>query len=262
MAAPASSLEPALQQLLDQHEFLEVLETGGHDEPKRVRVKCQLTQHEMLPRADVVTAHLTSKKFCKARDWYCHDYSQYEPYIVPHRRLPKCLFCNVTSTILNRIPAEVEKHVQGKRYKRMKEHVKVQVSKGDKNGNDKTQSSSDRDFDADLFEFENSQVIYSDEEDEQRDDNDESDEREGRTKASQLNKDENDDDDMADLYPDDDDMEEGKDSGARGDDTSEATDEATDEASRKKRRATSHSGSKKTRHRSKQVKNANSCVPT
>ncbi|EGZ08443.1 hypothetical protein PHYSODRAFT_565176 [Phytophthora sojae] len=170
----SSALEPAVQQLLSKHEFLELVETGESD-GKRVRVKCGLTQHEMLPRADVIETHLKSKKFVKARDWYCHDYSQYEPYIVPHRRLAKSLYCNVTGTILNRIPAEVEKHVQGKRYKRMKQHVKVKVqrSEDDQDGNGMPVNG---EFDADAFEFANSQ------------------------------------DDMADLYPDDEsDEEENKD---------------------------------------------------
>uniref|UniRef100_M4B7S7 Surfeit locus protein 2 n=1 Tax=Hyaloperonospora arabidopsidis (strain Emoy2) TaxID=559515 RepID=M4B7S7_HYAAE len=242
-------MEPAIQQLLNQHEFLEVIETG-QDENKRVRVKCQLTQHEMLLHADVIATHLASKKFRKARDWYCHDYSQYEPYIVPHRRLPKSLFCNVTSTILNRIPAEVVKHVQGKRYKRMKEHVKVQVIKTGNNGDD-DQTLSNRDFDADLFEFENSQVVYSDEDEEQGDGEDEGDELETVKKASLQEE----DDDMADLYPDDE-SNEGSDTKAIDTDTKadDDTDETMEEKPQKKRRAKSSSGSKTTRHRSKKVK--------
>ncbi|KAI9920536.1 hypothetical protein PsorP6_015785 [Peronosclerospora sorghi] len=160
----AAMVEPAVQELLNQHEFLEVVETS-QGETNRVRIKCQLTQHEMLPCASTIATHLASKKFRKARDWYCHDYSHYEPYIVPHRKLPKCLYCNVTGAILNRIPSEVEKHVQGKRYKRMKQHVKIKVleTKDDKT----TEVDADGGFDADAFEFENRQVIYSDDEEDE-----------------------------------------------------------------------------------------------
>ncbi|OWZ12905.1 hypothetical protein PHMEG_00013856 [Phytophthora megakarya] len=177
----SSVVDPAVQQLLSKHEFLEVVESGEGDN-KRVRVKCQLTQHEMMARVDVIEQHLKSKKFVKVRDWYCHDYSQYEPYIVPHRKLAKSLYCNVTSTILNRIPSEVEKHVQGKRYKRMKQHVKIQVTKSE----DDDEMQGNREFNADAFEFEN---IKEEE------------------------------DDMADLYPGDESDEETKDDD--GDETME-----------------------------------------
>ncbi|KAG7383723.1 Surfeit locus protein 2 [Phytophthora pseudosyringae] len=235
MATP--SVDPAVQQLLRQHEFLELVESGEGDN-KRVRVKCQLTQHEMLPRADVIAQHVDSKKFVKARDWYCHDYSQYEPYIVPHRRLTKSLFCNVTGTILNRIPYEVERHIQGKRYKRMKQHVKVTVTKTE--GDDELQGNAD--FDADAFEFENSQVVYSDDEQEEAQGGEEQELEEG---AAKPKKDDG-EDDMADLYPDDEsDEEETKDADG---------DEAMEEKPKKKRPATGNTVTKKTRHHTKRAK--------
>ncbi|ETI48435.1 hypothetical protein PPTG_10529 [Phytophthora nicotianae INRA-310] len=236
MASPIA--DPAVQQLLKQHEFLEIVESGEGDN-KRVRVKCQLTQHEMLPRVDVIEQHLKSKKFVKARDWYCHDYSQYEPYIVPHRRLPKSLYCNVTGTILNRIPSEVEKHVQGKRYKRMKQHVKIKVSKSEDDGDDEMQGNGD--FDADAFEFENSQVIYSDDEEEgEGGGNEEDEELEGKNKKDEE------EDDMADLYPDD----ESDEDDSKDDDG----DETMEEKPKKKRPANGNSVTKKTRHHTKKAK--------
>jgi hypothetical protein len=227
----SSSVEPAVQQVLSKNELLVLVETGEGDN-KRVRVRCQLTQHEMLPRVDVLEQHLKSKKFVKARDWYCHDYSQYEPYIVPHRRLPKSLFCNVTGTILNRIPSEVEKHVQGKRYKRMKQHVKITVKRSADDDDENAQSYGD--FDADAFEFENSQVIYSDAEEE-----------EGGEEPKMANKEEE-DDDMADLYPYSEEEAEKV--------TDKDGDETMEEKPKKKRPAKDNSAPKKTRHRTKKTK--------
>ncbi|RMX62656.1 hypothetical protein KXD40_008827 [Peronospora effusa] len=237
----SSMVEPAVQQLLSEHKYLEIIETG-EGEKKRVRIKCQLTQHEMPMRTDIIATHLMSKKFLKARDWYCHDYSQYEPYIVPHRRLPKSLFCNVTNTILNRIPSEVEKHVQGKRYKRMKEHVKITVTKSK---DDEMQTN--RDFDADAFEFEHSQVIYSDDEDEKQDDGD--DELEG-VEASKKQPEEE-EDHMSDLYPDDESDEEEVNT------KDDSGDETMNERSNTKRPTEDSSVSKKTRHRTKKAKKSN-----
>ncbi|KAG3112230.1 hypothetical protein PI124_g10771 [Phytophthora idaei] len=233
----SQTMDPAVQQLLNQHEFLEVVESGEGDN-KRMRIKCQLTQHEMLPRVDVIEQHLKSKKFVKARDWYCHDYSQYEPYIVPHRRLTKSLFCNVTGTILNRIPSEVEKHVQGKRYKRMKQHVKIKVTKSEDDGEGEMQGKGD--FDADAFEFENSQVIYSDDEEGGNEAVEELEDAKPK-KVEEV-------DDMADLYPDDEsDEEETKDSDG---------DETMEEKPKKKRPAKGNSVTKKTRHHTKKAKKA------
>lgn len=82
------------------------------------KIVCKLTQHEMPARLEVVQQHLRSKRFLRARDWYSADFTKYEPRIVPHRRDKKKLFCTVTRQTLNRIPTEVERHVNGKRYTR------------------------------------------------------------------------------------------------------------------------------------------------
>ncbi|GMF10044.1 unnamed protein product [Phytophthora lilii] len=222
------------------HEFLELVE-AGEGENKRVRVKCQLTQHEMLPRADVVQQHLQSKKFVKVRDWYCHDYSQYEPYIVPHRRLPKSLYCNVTGTILNRIPGEVERHVQGKRFKRMKQHVKIKVKQSD----DDEEMQGGGDFDADAFEFENSQVIYSDDEGEEGAEEEDDEDEETKPKKGKKEQEE---DDFSDLYPD----EESEDEAEKSKD--DDGDETMEEKPKKKRPAKTKSVPKKTRHQNKKAK--------
>lgn len=188
-----------VRELLKTHDFLDLVETGDDATGKRVRVRCALTQHEIVPKKDAIEAYLNSKPFRKAKEWYCYDYSQYEPYIVSHRRKPKSLYCNVTDTVLNRIPSEVEKHVNGKKFKRMKEHVKFEIKK--------TKDEQDEEeFDANEFEFENRQVLNSDddkeaaegeEEDEDFDLDLEEDEEEEEAEDE-------DDDDMKDLYPDDD----------------------------------------------------------
>lgn len=208
--------DPEVQKLLTQHAFLEPVTTaGGH-----VRVRCELTRHELLPRAADIEQHLRSKKFVKAKEWYCHDYAQYAPFIVAHRRKPKSLFCNVTGTVLNRIPAEVERHVAGKKFQRLKEHVKISTdSDGD------AENDAENDFDANAFEFENAQVLLSDDEEEDDDeegsgarkskakakgqsedsDDDDGEEEEEDSEAEQKgDEDEEDDSDMAEFYPDED----------------------------------------------------------
>jgi hypothetical protein len=200
-------LNAEVKVLLEENEVLEVVTVGEGEQKPRLRVRCSLTNHEMVPTKQAIETHLKSKKFLKAKEWYCYDYSKYEPYIVAHRRKPKCLYCNVTNTVLNRIPAEVERHFNGKKFQRLKEHLTFSVSKNDKEKEDK-----ENEFDANKFEFMNGQVIWSaDEEDEEetsktaRNDDDKNDDT-VETTSSDLDDDEkeeeeHDDDDLEDLYP-------------------------------------------------------------
>ncbi|GLE03839.1 hypothetical protein PINS_up012750 [Pythium insidiosum] len=204
----AATVDDEVKALLAEHSYLQLVETGD-GEQKRVRVRCDLLQHEMLPRKDVIEAYLKSKKFVKAKEWYCYDYSQYEPYIVAHRRKPKCLYCNVTNTVLNRIPAEVEKHVNGKRFKRLKDQVKFETRATE--GDDAADT-----FDANAFEFEHQQLIYSDEEEDETDtkashgrgDDDDDEEDDDEEMESEEEEEDDEDDVMADFRPKEDDDEE------------------------------------------------------
>lgn len=72
----------------------------------------------MPARADIVFGHVQGNKYKKALDWYSHDFSQYKPYIIENERNNKQLFCQVTKTVLNKIPAEVLKHMNGKKFLR------------------------------------------------------------------------------------------------------------------------------------------------
>ncbi|KAF0771634.1 hypothetical protein AaE_002417 [Aphanomyces astaci] len=168
-----SSIDAAVQALIDSSNgALEVTSVENKDGAKVSRIKCTATGHEMPPRADIVTAHVNSKRFKKATEWYSYDFAQFEPYIVSHRRKPKCLFCNVTGIVLNKIPSEVEKHMQGRKFVRMKEHVKFfDEAEIDKD---------DEDFDANKFEFLNRQLVGSEDENDGNDSDDDAPKRKGK----------------------------------------------------------------------------------
>lgn len=57
---------------------------------------------------------------CPYPNRYNADFSKYEPQIVAHKTNPKLLFCTLTRKELNRIPKQVEAHVNGKRYRNRK----------------------------------------------------------------------------------------------------------------------------------------------
>ncbi len=119
-----------LGQLLGEHKYLKLLPSN--------KILCDVTGHEMSARADVVQAYISGKSFKKQLEWYKHDYSEFLPYIVEDKRNNKKLFCKLTREPLNRIPDEVRKHMQGKRFKRLLlEKEAAQVAKAEKEKNSK-----------------------------------------------------------------------------------------------------------------------------
>lgn len=109
-----------MEELLTKHE--NVLEKKS-DKDGKEKIVCKLTQHEMESKVDVVEQYIHSKKFKKELEWYTFDYSKYQPFIVEHKSNRKRLYCNVTNTILNKIPTQIERHVNGRKFKRLKANV-------------------------------------------------------------------------------------------------------------------------------------------
>ncbi|CEM31370.1 unnamed protein product [Vitrella brassicaformis CCMP3155] len=106
-----SAKDDDLLEFVRQHEDLTYLEDRG-------KIKCIITDHEMPLRRDVVDAHLKAKKYLAAKKgWHQHDYTQYEPYIVPHKTNKSKLYCTLTGHSLNRNPDEVQREVNGRRYR-------------------------------------------------------------------------------------------------------------------------------------------------
>ena len=102
----------SLADLLKKHSDVLSLQSNN-------RIKCSVTGHEMPPNVEAVQNHLEGKKFRKALEWYSRDYSQYLPWIIAHKNDHTKLFCTLTRIPLNKIPGEVEKHVNGKNFLRL-----------------------------------------------------------------------------------------------------------------------------------------------
>ncbi|CAM9363400.1 unnamed protein product, partial [Scytosiphon promiscuus] len=114
-AAPAGGNDSKpvhVMELVKKHDFLSI-GLGG-------KIHCALTKRDLPLSTVAVQQHLNSKKLKKERDWYNADFTKYEPLIVGHKTNPKLLFCTLTRIELNRIPKEVEAHVNGKRFRNRK----------------------------------------------------------------------------------------------------------------------------------------------
>ncbi len=86
------------------------------------RIRCSVTGHELPPRAEEVSAYLSSKKYQRALLWqtFSLSLSSLSSYLVPHKDKEKThlLHCTLTGHNVNKIPEQIMKHIQGKKYLR------------------------------------------------------------------------------------------------------------------------------------------------
>nr|KAG5700477.1 hypothetical protein BaRGS_013964 [Batillaria attramentaria] len=102
-----------VQQLLKKFPELRV-------DKNKQRVCCCLTGHEMPPREEAILSYVQGKKFLRAQKNREFDYDAYKPHLIPSNKKghENKLFCMLTYRHITRQPADVEKHVKGKRYQR------------------------------------------------------------------------------------------------------------------------------------------------
>ncbi|CAM9441904.1 unnamed protein product [Choristocarpus tenellus] len=144
----------------------------------------------MPPHVDAIKQHLSSKKLKKQKEWYNADFSAYEPYITPHKRKPKLLFCHLTETELNRIPSQVEAHVKGKKFQRRKREREERTN-GDRgkggHGSGREEDFWVRESDHEEEMEEDADIAMSEEEEEEEEEEEggsEEDEKEGGARRS------------------------------------------------------------------------------
>ena len=114
-----------ISQFVEKHKDFEIFREG-------TKVRCTLTRHELPARIEDLEAYIKTKKYlaCKRKgggndpDF---DFSKFLPHIVQNLKEPKALFCQLTGQRLNKNPAEVEKHMNGKRFKRALQEAEEQA---------------------------------------------------------------------------------------------------------------------------------------
>ncbi|XP_042334952.1 surfeit locus protein 2 isoform X2 [Sceloporus undulatus] len=116
-----------LRRFLEQHPALRILPPG-------TRVRCALTGHELPCRLPALQAYTAGKKYQRLSavglpsqgDGEAKEGSSggdgngglFGPHLVPSTRNPQQLFCRLTLRHINRIPAHVLRHVQGRRFQK------------------------------------------------------------------------------------------------------------------------------------------------
>ena len=77
-----------MDEFVASHADAEVMENG--------KIRCTLTGHEVPPQLQTVQAYWTGKKYRNAKARREYDYSQHEPYLVPHTKSEHLLYCTLT----------------------------------------------------------------------------------------------------------------------------------------------------------------------
>lgn len=84
------------------------------------KVKCAVTGHEMPPDVTVVQNHLNGKKLKKALAKQGQDLTRFLPHIVPNVEDEKKMFCKLTGFTLNPNADEIERHMGGRKFIRLR----------------------------------------------------------------------------------------------------------------------------------------------
>ncbi|XP_074655273.1 surfeit locus protein 2-like [Tubulanus polymorphus] len=113
MAAPMKmqDLPENVKNLLKDHPSLELITSDG-------KLKCHYTGHEMNVNVAAIETYVKGRKYKKAAAIAAIE--KYKPHIVPSGKKGResQLFCTLTLRHLNKEPGHLERHVNGKRYKR------------------------------------------------------------------------------------------------------------------------------------------------
>ncbi len=123
----------------------------------KTKVKCVLTDHELLPSLEMCTAYLSGKAYKKAKrkqELDAFDFSQFEPHIVAHETDPHLLLCVRTQKTLMRDVTAVQNYVNTRSYQVAIEHWKsgkvrggVEISKLEQGAERKKSAAADEEDD-------------------------------------------------------------------------------------------------------------------
>ncbi|XP_064827305.1 surfeit locus protein 2-like [Oncorhynchus masou masou] len=112
-----------IKAFLLNHPFLEFTGDGK-------KIKCRLNGHDCPCNLTELQNFTKGKKYQKLSSTAEFNYGQYEPHVVPSSKQPNHLFCKLTLRHINRLPHQVLRHVNGKRFQKAKKKYEACVQQG------------------------------------------------------------------------------------------------------------------------------------
>ncbi|XP_038046266.1 surfeit locus protein 2-like [Patiria miniata] len=84
------------------------------------KVRCTLTGHEMPCKMSAMESYTQGRRYQRLRELSHCDVEKYRPHIIPSKKKGRGhqLFCTLTLRHISREPADIERHMKGKRYTR------------------------------------------------------------------------------------------------------------------------------------------------
>mmetsp|Transcript_28571 Transcript_28571/g.48289 ORF Transcript_28571/g.48289 Transcript_28571/m.48289 type:complete len:207 (+) Transcript_28571:138-758(+) len=114
------------------------------------KVRSVITGHEMSVSIEVINSYFNSKKYKMATQWHAFNVDEYD-YIIPHKSDKTKMWCQLTQKPLNKIPEQILKHVNGKKYIRLK-NEQDQIKEEHRNREDKNCDGEGDGFDIDFMQ--------------------------------------------------------------------------------------------------------------
>lgn len=108
-------LSKIIDKIISENDFLSLKSTEFGK-----KICNSITGHELKANEANLVKYLNSKDYKKSKEqWYDDSqFKKYLPYIVEYKKNKKKLLCKVTKKRLNKIPSQIEAHVNGKQYKK------------------------------------------------------------------------------------------------------------------------------------------------
>ncbi|XP_070991228.1 surfeit locus protein 2-like [Oncorhynchus clarkii lewisi] len=116
-------LSADIKAFLLNHPFLEFTDDGK-------KIKCTLNGHDCPCNLTELQNFTKGKKYQKLSSTAEFNYGQYEPHVVPSSKQPNHLFCKLTLRHINRLPHQVLRHINGKRFQKAKKKYEACVQQG------------------------------------------------------------------------------------------------------------------------------------
>jgi len=92
------------------------------------RIKCNITNHEMVARRETILAHINGKRFKRlAKEWRKPSENERAhandgKFLVAHKKRKDMLYCKLTGRSIKNETIHVQRHISGKKFNKSLEH--------------------------------------------------------------------------------------------------------------------------------------------